>query len=39
MFSCMSEKPGPLVAVMLRAPDQAAPTTAAIDAISSSNCA
>jgi hypothetical protein len=37
MFSCMSEKPGPLVAVIARAPAQAAPITAEMDASSSSN--
>jgi len=34
----MREKPGPLVAVIERAPAQAAPTTAEIEASSSSNC-
>jgi hypothetical protein len=37
IFSCMREKPGPLVAVMERAPDQAAPITAEMLASSSSN--
>ncbi len=36
MFSCMSEKPGPLVAVIAFEPASDAPTMAAIDAISSS---
>ena len=36
MFSIMREKPGPEVAVMARAPVQEAPTTAAMEAISSS---
>ena len=38
MFSCISEKPGPLVAVNALAPASDAPTTAAIEAISSSIC-
>src|SRR5512147_1689134 len=37
-FSCISEKPGPLVAVSALAPASDAPTTAAIEAISSSIC-
>ena len=32
MFSCINEKPGPLVAVMALAPAQAAPITAEMDA-------
>ena len=35
-FSCLSEKPGPEVAVMARAPPMEAPVTAAMEAISSS---
>jgi len=38
MFSCMSEKPGPLVAVITLAPASDAPTIAAMEAISSSIC-
>ena len=36
MFSCMSEKPGPEVAVSALAPASEAPMTAAMEAISSS---
>jgi len=36
MFSCMREKPGPLVAVMALSPPMEAPMTAAMLAISSS---
>jgi len=36
MFSCMREKPGPLVAVMALRPPTDAPMTAAMLAISSS---
>ena len=36
MCSCISEKPGPLVAVIARAPPATAPITAAREAISSS---
>ena len=36
MFSCISEKPGPDVAVIAFAPPQLAPMTAASDAITSS---
>ena len=38
MPSCMSENPGPDVAVRARAPAHAAPMTAAREAISSSIC-
>ena len=38
MFSCLSEKPGPLVAVIALTPPIEAPITAAIEAISSSIC-
>ncbi len=38
MLSCMSEKPGPDVAVSALAPASEAPMTAAIEAISSSIC-
>jgi hypothetical protein len=38
MCSCISEKPGPLVAVMALDPAREAPMTAARDAISSSIC-
>ena len=37
-FSCISEKPGPLVAVNALAPASEAPITAAMEAISSSIC-
>ena len=38
MLSCMSEKPGPDVAVSALAPASEAPITAPIEAISSSIC-
>ena len=38
MNSCISEMPGPEVAVKARAPFQPAPTTMPIEAISSSAC-
>src|SRR5450759_342887 len=38
IFSCLSENPGPLVAVMALTPPIEAPITAAIEAISSSIC-
>ena len=38
MFSCISEKPGPLVAVKALAPASDAPMIAAMLAISSSIC-
>ena len=38
MFSCFSEKPGPLVAVMALTPATEAPMTAAMLPISSSIC-